>query len=158
MKVVLFLAALRLIFDLNTIIQLEFWLRFIPMLFLFLFLMSFVVNLGTFMFDHEVKIPDLKRGMMPVQGVMKKGKKYMKVPFSGTVFSKKEDYLIDYSPVGLTSEQIKKLNELYKNGRLGFDSLTVQETMPFAALLFIGVLITILCQGNLVDWFKIWIH
>lgn len=155
LKISITVGILRVIFDINTVTQLSFLIGFFPMVLLFLFLMGFVVNLGEFMFNQEVKVQNLKKGMTPTQGIIEKDKKYMKVSLSRTMFSKNENYIIDYSPSGLKEEDIKRLQELCKERKIEFDSITIQQTMPFALLLFIGVLITIFAQGNIIDYIKL---
>ncbi len=153
LNIIIATSILRVVFDYASIITAKFWLNFIPLIAVFLFLMGFVFNLGEFMFNQKVGIHDLKEGMMPIEAVIKKGKKYVKTSISQNIFSSKQ-FLIDYKPSGLTRRDIETLKKLSRNGKLAFDSLVIQQTMPFALLLFIGVLLTLISQGSFIEFLK----
>lgn len=54
---------------------------------------------------------------------------------------------LDLEPEGLTYSQVKKVKKL--NKKLKLSHIAVSETMPFAPFLFLGILLTILLQGNI---------
>ena len=52
----------------------------------------------------------------------------------------------------LTEKAINKLKKLHKEKKLGFSSLKIHQTMPFAPMMFAGVLATIVARGDLVSF------
>ncbi|GEM_PF-1739159 len=52
----------------------------------------------------------------------------------------------------LTEKAINKLKKLHKEGKLSFNAMRVQQTMPFAPMMFVGVLATIVARGDLVSF------
>jgi len=49
----------------------------------------------------------------------------------------------------LTSNQVAILKKLYSSGKLKFKTLLIEQAVPFAPFMFLGVLITYLIGGNL---------
>jgi prepilin signal peptidase PulO-like enzyme (type II secretory pathway) len=49
----------------------------------------------------------------------------------------------------LDDSEIKKIAKMYKQDLFDFKEVTVQNTLPFAPLIFLGVIITILTRGTL---------
>ncbi|MCK5062360.1 MAG: prepilin peptidase [Candidatus Aenigmarchaeota archaeon] len=146
-KAAIILCILRLIFDYQGLMSVSFWISFAAMITMFTFLVNFVPELGRFMFSQEKKISELREHMMPQEAIARKGKKYVKVPLSKTVDAGK-GFLVDYKASGLTKDDIYTLKQLRKDKRLDFETIIVHQTIPFAPLMFAGVLLTVLMSGN----------
>ena len=150
---VLILSGLRLLFD-KTALSLA-SLKFLFFMWIsFILLRFFILYLGFSFLTKDVDIKLLKKGMVPAEKVYFEDKRYKKesmLYFS--LFSylyektKKKEYLFEPSAEGLSAKDVDKLKKLEK--KLGFDHLRVYQTLPFAPLIFAGVLLTIIFQGNL---------
>ena len=55
---------------------------------------------------------------------------------------------------GLTKNDIKNIQKWHMSGKLHFNRLKIQQTIPFAPFMFLGVLLTILLKMNIVLWLK----
>ena len=146
-KAAITLCILRIFLDYQGLLNISFWLNFIALIAMFTFLVNFIPELGYFMFSQEKKISELREHMMPAEAVVRKGKRYVKMPLSKTVDSEKGS-LVDYKPSGLTKDDIYNLKQLNKDKKLDFDTIIVQQTIPFAPLMFAGALLTVLMSGN----------
>jgi len=128
----------------------------------FLFLISisivlfryFVMNLGDEEFTKSVPIKSLKRGMLPAEIIFWHKKKFIKRKLiRQTFFSKynrkiKGKSIFNVKPEGLTSREVKFI----KNIKMPFKRLRVYQTSGFAIYLFMGVLITIILNGNILTF------
>jgi hypothetical protein len=145
---------LRLFFEFKEIFAVPFLANFLLMLAGFLVLRFFVLYLGIYVFSTPVEIPNLKAGMIPLEGIRKEKGRYEKInlvdiSLFNLLRQKKIKFLFDNRPTGLTKEDVELLNEMYRKGELKFSQLLIQQTIPFAPLLFLGALLTLLFKGNL---------
>ncbi len=147
-KLAIVLSILHIFFNFPELLSMFFWLNFFIYIIFLTFLLKFIPEFGYFMFSKETKISELKERMMLIEAIVKKGSKYVKVPLSKTVDVKKCS-IVDYKASGLTNDDINKLKHLKKSKKLDFDTILIQQTIPFAPLIFIGVLLTILMDGNI---------
>jgi len=160
----LVLVFLRLILD-QSVYSLDFFKNF-----LFLFLVVFLIrgfletgvnNLGQEVFSQEIKINQLKSGMILSKIIVKKDKgelASLKSENVEVVYYKKNYYaqqpksllnlgdFIGEEPEGLTKEQIKLIKEM------GFKRVSVSKTISFAILMFGGVLLTLFFKGNFLSF------
>ena len=157
-KTLYFSAALAVFFlmlQFNAVTSPAFLLGFFLTLAVMLFLRLFVVYLGFFAFGKRVEISGLKAGMVLLEGVFeKKGFLEKKKLFFPCLLSALEDiktnYAVDLSPRGLSEKDIALIRRKEKDGKARFHSLLVQETLPFAPLLFAGTIISFFC--SLLPW------
>ncbi|MCG2718331.1 MAG: hypothetical protein L6408_05795 [Nanoarchaeota archaeon] len=151
-KIVIVISILRFALD-RSIYSIEFLYWFLFMVLMFVILRFFVISMGFHIFTKEVDIALLQKGMIPAEGVYKEKDRYKKQAFRFYTLlnylsekTKKRDYLFESTSEGLTEKDVKKLKNLEK--KLGFEHLRVQQTIPFAPYMFLGVLLTIIFQGN----------
>ena len=150
-------ALIRVIFDFQSILHISFWLAFLKVFIFALFLIQFLFTLAQLKFSIHTDIEKLKPGDKSAQMIIKKGKDYVAEtlpPFFARFSEHKENILIKTS-VRLTKEDIEKLKALKKEGRLKFKHLLVEETIPFAPFLFLGVLLTYFVRGSIVVYLKL---
>ncbi|MCD6215489.1 MAG: hypothetical protein J7J92_00230 [Candidatus Aenigmarchaeota archaeon] len=150
-------ALIRVIFDFQSILHISFWLAFLKVFIFALFLIQFLFTLAQLKFSIHTDIEKLKPGDKSAQMIIKKGKDYVAEtlpPFFARFSEGKKDILIK-SSVRLTKEDIEKLKALKKEGRLKFKHLLVEETIPFAPFLFLGVLLTYFVRGSIVIYLKL---
>jgi len=57
--------------------------------------------------------------------------------------------------IGLTQKNIKELKQLYKEKKIKFNTIRVFKTIPFAPFVFLGVFITLICQGDMIIYLKL---
>jgi len=132
------------------IFSLQFLYTFILYYIFFTLFCYFIYDLGKFYFSKKVDIDELKVGMVPAEVIYKKGRRYFRcVPD----ISKKIVGEIILKEKPLKRKDISKLNKLYKEGKIS-NSLKIQATIPFAPILFIGVLLTIISNGLFIYLFK----
>ncbi len=136
----------------NAVAQPGFLSNFFLIIAIMLFLRFFVLQLGFFSFGKRKEIADLKPGMALLEGVFEQNdfleKKKLFFPSLINVLQDiKTNYVLDISVKGISKEDIALLRKAEANGKVRFHSLLVQETMPFAPILFIGVLLSLLCSN-----------
>jgi Flp pilus assembly protein protease CpaA len=150
-NIMLIISILRFFFD-RSIYSFNFIIYFCIILFGFIFIRYFGIELGFDMLTRNVDINLLKSGMNPAENILfingkyKKEKK-IKYGISASKTKSNKDYIFDPSCTKLSKTQVNKLNKLQK--KFKFEHLKVYETIPFAPFIFIGVLLTILFQGDL---------
>ncbi len=149
------IGVLRVIFDFSKVASLPFLTNFILIVAGFIFLRFFILNLGVKVLTTPVKIKDLKPGMIPFDKIRKKDKKYVKITAAevslvNLLEKKVEKGFIEFGKNGLSEEDIKKLGKMKKEGKLEFESINIHQVLPFAPLLFLGVLLTVLARGNII--------
>ena len=126
------LSILRLIFDFDTVFTVEFLKFFIFLVFIFIIVM-FLIGLSNFLpTTTAINIEDLKPGMILAEKI------------------KLDDKIISSTAGGITADEIGLINKLYAENKLKSNLIRIQQTLPFAPFLFLGVLLTYLCQGDLV--------
>ncbi len=145
-------AILRLILD-TSIYSLDFLTRFVFEIVIFYIFVYFFVNLAYFKFGTHVRIPDLVPGMNLCEKIVKKGDKYTILPdikISLFMFmQEKADQRseIDMKPEGLTENQIRKIQNWNKSGKMEVGSLLIQKRIPYAPFQFLGVIILIILKA-----------
>lgn len=150
------ISLLGLVIDYKTILTLQFLKQFMTTLFIFIFVIFFVVNLGFHFFSKSVLINDLRLGMVLAEEIYEekggyKKRKIVPISFVDALFGKVQyRYVIKHTPEGLTKKDIQKIKELHKEGKLKEDKLQIAQTISFAPFMFLGVLLTIVCKGNLI--------
>lgn len=153
-KVIIVISILRLILD-TSVYSYSFVKEFLLALIVFILLRFFIIRLGFHFLTKKIDMGLLREGMIPAEAVYIKNGKYKKqnlIFFSlFDHFQEKvseKNYLFDPSRP-LIEQDINKILRLRK--KLGFEHLKIQQTLPFAPFLFLGVLLTLLAQGNLVS-------
>lgn len=151
-NILIIISIIRLIFD-RAIYSFDFITQFLMVLIIFVLVRFFALALSFDMFTKKIKIDSLKPGMVPAEIVVQRGVKYgkQKALFFG-IFSyfqqkTKRKTLFELTAEGLTKQDIAILKKL--KSQLGFESLVIQTTVPFAPFIFFGVLLTILFEGNM---------
>jgi Flp pilus assembly protein protease CpaA len=153
-KMALVSAVLTAIFaflNVSELAQPAFWIVFALIFVLMLFMRFFVLYLGFFAFGRRTEINELRPGMVLLEGVYEKNgfleKKKLFFPSLINAFEDiKTNYLFDLGAKGLTAENIAFLGKKSREGKAKFHSLLIQETLPFAPLLFAGALLTFFCS------------
>ena len=117
---------------------------------LLLFLRFFILQLGFQTFTKEIKTKDLKPGMVPAEVIeQKKTTKKRAIQYFNIIQYIKDtrNKFFDIKSEGFIKEDIKKIKQLAKK-HPDFKTFRVQQTLPFAPFMFLGVLLTVLCYGN----------
>ena len=143
------LSAARILFD-KEMFSKQSWTNFAYFLIIFVVLRFFLLNLSFNLFTKEVKIKDLKQGMIPAEMVLRKETFFRKIKligfFPAKIKNKNEKYLFKGRPEGLAQSDITRIAKF----RLPFKTIKIYQTMGFASFIFLGVLLTIIFQGNLI--------
>ncbi len=124
----------------------------------FIFLVPwFLILFGSFirhLFTKEVAVENLRPNMIPAERIIKieqegiLGDKYVKAA-AGFANPARMNIIADVSSEGLTPDQIAHLQHLAAKGSLkAFENkLSIQEKIPFAFMIVIGALVTLLAKG-----------
>jgi len=147
------LSVARIIFFYSTIASVSFLANFFTTLFAFVLLRILISGIVDFSFTKDVKIKDLRPGMILGECLVReKGGFVKKESMLFTIFdifrSVKESFSLDVC-TSLTEKDIRKLKEYRKGGKLEFNTVKIANTVPFAPFLFFGVLLTFFLQGSL---------
>lgn len=132
--VMLAITIARLILD-KSVYSLSFLIDFLVLIFVWKLIRGFlsgsVSELGKEIFTKEVKVSELKPGMVLSESARRKEAK--------DILSEAE---------GLTTEQIVQIrkNDIKK--------IRISQTIPFAPLMFLGVIITVVAKGNILIFIK----
>ncbi|MFC1723901.1 hypothetical protein ACFL0V_07210, partial [Nanoarchaeota archaeon] len=135
----------RLFLDMNQVLSKEFLISFGIMLSLYIVFFGFVRKLSENYFD-EISVHKLEEGHKLAEGVLATG---FKAPTK-----MKAEYVVDkHGP--LEKEDVKHIKGLHGGGKLHFNKIKVHQTIPFAPFMFMGVLVTIICEGNLLMFLRV---
>ncbi|MBT6041114.1 hypothetical protein HOH15_04220, partial [Candidatus Woesearchaeota archaeon] len=115
-------------------------------------IIMFIYEMST-LFVKKVKIDDLEEGMVLAELITKEGKRIKPTTYSYSQIQKK-GLLVEYSVDGLNDKEVVKLHRAYDDGILKTNYLFVQQTIPFAPFMFLGVLLTIVFNGNVILFLK----
>lgn len=155
-KIFLFsLAASIIVFvvDYKYILTIMFLKDFLK-LFIILVIIFSTLKISPSIFLKKIKVTELREGMLISDIIYKKGDCYRRISITDVEpnkpFTKGEGLVMGAGEQGnsLTKNDIKKLRNLYKNKKLKFCEIRIQQTIPFAPILFLGVLMTLVSQGN----------
>lgn len=114
---------------------------------------AFVLNLASMTFERSVDVGDLKVGMIPAEEIVR-----VASPDGGVRHEKRQvafsshqssDIVISPDPLGLKASEIVHLQHLAASGAFSEfkNRIRVQPSIPFAPVISMGALLTILCQG-----------
>jgi preflagellin peptidase FlaK len=161
--VYLFLLVLRLILDYRSVFTIGYAYELLGIVFAFVILRYFVIDLGFHGFTVPKKIDDLEPGMCLAEGIatsQEPGVKYEKkrlIYFSeiqALMERGRVKFIHSVSFSGLNKEDVEKIKKLRKNGDIPFDEVMIHVKTPFASFLFLGIVLTILLQTNFVAFIK----
>jgi len=144
------LSAAFALLNLPTMLLPGFWIFFGFVFVVMVLLRFFIIYLGFFAFGKRVEIDALKPGMVLLEGVYERNglleKKKLFFPSLVNAFQDIEtNYAVEIGTKGLSKADIGRINKMSAKQKARFHSLLVQETIPFAPLLFIGTLLTFFC-------------
>ncbi|MEM3555711.1 MAG: hypothetical protein QXF56_03280 [Candidatus Micrarchaeia archaeon] len=140
------LVLLRLLLD-SQFLSYSFLTQSLLPFIVFVIALAFITNLASFRFNERVKITHLKPNMCCVDRIARKGRFYERVAAAGSALKLNYD--------ALTEDDIKKLKEMSRKGKLKFDEIIIRQTIPFAPFLFLGVLLTLVLKGDVITYLKL---
>jgi len=163
--IMIIISLLRLFMD-QSIYSLSFLINMLILVFVWRLTISFLSGslskLGRKAFTKNIRVDKLKLGMILDESIKKKEKMtkqelngLKKQPDINIIKHQKNYYIIkpkshmdfdnflEEEAEGLTQKQINKLKEI------GIKEIKVSQTIPFAPLMLLGVLLTIIANGNI---------
>lgn len=158
-----FLVILRLIVDYRTVFTLGYLYELLSIIFAFVIVRYFVIDLGFHGFTIAKKIKDLKPGMCLAEGIAESEEKGVNYEKKRIVFFSLPQALMEKRRVkfihsvsfdGLSKKDVEKIKKLRKGGKIPFDEVMVHVSTPFAVFLFIGIVLTFILQTNFVIYLK----
>ena len=118
----------------------------------FLFLRLYIDNLDSMVLDKEIDVTDLEEGMVSAEQIVKEDRggevAYRKTGFSlPNVLD--ENVVLNTLSRALSKEKIAELKQLAQDGCFqAFENkIKVQQSLCFAPIIFLGVILTVFCQG-----------
>lgn len=162
------IAGIRILSD-KTIYTKEFLLNFIILILIWRIIYSLIFGsvskLSQEIFSRKIKIDELTPGMILSEKIDKKKitKKELAMmkKQTDTELIKQDDYyfiktsktgfdngMINEAAEGLNKTQIREIK------KMGFKKIKISQTIPFAPLIFAGVVLTILAKGNILIYIK----
>jgi len=150
------LVILRIVFSLDSLLSLLFLKQIISILLLFQGLRLILKYIFEFSFSERIRVKDLKPGMMLSEQIIKdkdayKAKEVLFINLFGMMRSAKDSLSTKFSGI-LSEDDVQELKRLQKQKKLGFETLKIAKTVPFAPFMFFGVLVTYLVQGNALSY------
>ncbi len=147
-KLLLFVIPLgisRMVFDSNFIFTFDFGIYMFYLLFVYIFFKVFILNLSMLTFSRRVNVSDLKKGMIPSEIIYKHNSEYKRMKIYKLVTKKRKPKPI-INTNSLTEKDIALLKTLAKKRKIE-PYLEINQMMPFAPFLSIGVMLTIIFGG-----------
>ena len=125
-KLLIILTVLRIIFQYKLLSSYEFWFNMIIITMIYAIIRMFLFSLGG-LFVKQINLKELKEGML----------------ISNTKYSER-----------LTAKEVKDVKKMMKLKKQ--KDVFIEETIPFAPFIFLGILITILINGDIILVLKLW--
>ncbi len=153
-------ALLRIVFDFNNLLTLSFLENFLFIMAIVLAIF-FLVQLSFAVFSFPVPLEKLKPGMLPAENVIEQGGELSRQRMifisiiHGLLRRAGVKSVLENASEGISREDIKKLNELHRSGRLKEGFLRIFRTTRFAPFLFAGVLLTLIARGNVFIYLRL---
>lgn len=149
----------RMILD-KSIYSFTFLFEFVLIIIIFFFI-SNLIKIIENIFTKNINIKSLKKGMILKYPIVEKNKKYYQLTddsihkiFEPQKNKKEKSSLKIFVPKetrGLNLEEYNKIKKIFKKNLIK-KNLIIKEHTSFAIYLFIGTLITIICNGSLIYW------
>jgi hypothetical protein len=149
------LSLIAILFDYEMIFTLSFLKSFIIILFLFIFLRYFILNLAFEVFSYPIYIENLKPGMVIAENYLKEKGIYKKrritpLSFMSSLMQRSEGkFLFNTFSEGLTKKDVDKIRELHSQDHIKEHTIRIFQTVPFAPFIFFGVILTLLFNGSI---------
>jgi len=147
-KVYIILAPARILLDYNYILSIGFVYYFMFIVIFYVIISFLLMNMSYDTFSMNIGVHRLKPGMMPAEILYKHNDKYKRMGMNA-VNREKEITNPEslFNTKKLTADDIKTLRNLANDKKI-CPTLRVYQSMPFAVFIFLGVLLTVLSQGN----------
>jgi Flp pilus assembly protein protease CpaA len=139
---------LRIIFEYKFILTTTFWTGFFLLTLGYAIIRMFILDLGE-IFSKSVNINKLQEGMVLAEIITKKGEK-KKISGFGYSQMGQKDSLFELDSCGLSKKDIERIKRMKKQGRIIFNALRIESTIPFAPFICLGALLTVFLKGNVV--------
>lgn len=142
------------LFD-NGIYNLDFLKQFLLLILVWIIIMAMINEGSVKVFTREIKIADLEPEMVLAETIYRDKKQKCKKEIRSmirTITKPNRAYLIDSGPEGVTKEELTTIRKLYKENKLTFTRIRIHNTTPFAPFFFVGVLITLYINNNIISY------
>ncbi|MCK5107403.1 MAG: hypothetical protein KAQ83_01635 [Nanoarchaeota archaeon] len=125
-KLLIVLTVLRIVFQYKLLSSYEFWFNMLIITMIYAIIRMFLFSLGG-LFVKKISLKELKEGML----------------ISNTKYSER-----------LTAKEVKDVKKMMNLKKQ--KDVFIEETIPFAPFIFLGILITILINGDIILILKLW--
>jgi hypothetical protein len=158
-----FLVILRLVLDYRTVFTFGYLYELVSIIFAFVIVRYFVIDLGFHGFTSPKKIKDLEPGMCLAEGIAESRERGVNYEKKKIIFFSMPQALMEKRRVkfihnvsfdGLSKKDVKKIKKLRNEGKIPFDEVMIHVSTPFAVFLLIGIVLTIILQTNFVVYLR----
>jgi len=143
-KVYYTLIVLRILFDYKNILTYKFLISFAIITSGFIIIRMFINELSDY-FVEEKNIYELKPGHVIAESITSKGLKTNEKTKENIAIQKNEK---------LSEFILEHIKRFHKNGKIHFNKIKIYQTIPFAPAILMGVMITLLSEGNIIIMLK----
>lgn len=159
----LFIAAAiaRLVIDYENVYTVSFAYNVAATVLVFILFRFFFLDLAYKSNTYTVMLSELKPGMRLAEGILKRkdGSFEKRKILHFTIYDAlktgvSDRFLHSVSDEGLSEDDVAKIKNIRKFRELGFNSIKVHVSVPFAVFLFIGFFITVLFGGSFVTFIR----
>jgi Flp pilus assembly protein protease CpaA len=147
------LVIIRAVLDFQNLFTLASLYYFLLVAGAFIFFRFFLLYIAYYTFTNEVRISNLRPGMILAEGISPEGKGYARISFlnsSLVEFLQQKKRRFIHSLDEISAKDVERIKRLRKEGKIMFASIRVCQTQPFAAFILIGYALTLIFQGGVV--------
>lgn len=147
------ISVLCLILD-RSIYSLHFLQQFVILVCIGL-VINVLIKISSDSFIYEKKISELTDRDILMEFIYLNNKSYKKKYIDGALNNlKTKEHKI---PESKRIMNVKIIRKAYKQGKIAFKTIKVQQTVPFAPAIFLGVLLTIILKSNIIASIVSWL-
>jgi hypothetical protein len=147
LTLLILISVIRIFMNKDYILTYSFIKEFLVITAGYVVLMSSIGGLGKYM-TEEVNVHRLKRGMVLAESVTKSGL----LDTQNSV--RKDQLLIKPENMVLSEQDITLLRTMHIRGKLHFNNIRIKQTINFAPFIFTGIILTIMCKGNIIIFIR----
>ncbi|MCB9358609.1 prepilin peptidase [Candidatus Woesearchaeota archaeon] len=140
----LIIGSFRIFFEMESMQTSNFWYSFIGYYIILTLLRRYVYSEATN--SRRIHVLHLKRGMNIDEKIIEKDGVYV-------IVDKKDKGIQSDFPMYLDEESVRQIAKLYKKRKLSFNKVHINQTIPFAPLMFLGAILTIIAGGAFTSLF-----
>jgi len=145
------LGSLRVIIYGASLFSISFAAEFLLMNVLLVIARALILSGSSEIFTTQTPFSLLRPGMLWAEPVIDEKGSYRKEKAMRRLSNRADAKGCIFAAAALAQKDIDRLMKLKKSGMIGFSTIGVYQTVPFAPLLFAGVLLTLIFRGSMLS-------